>query len=820
MRISYRWLKNHINTDLSAEKMAAVLTSCGLEVEAMERIESVKGGLRGVVIGEVLTCEKHKDSDHLSVTTVNLGGSEPVQIVCGASNVAAGQKVAVATIGTTMHFNEQSFEIKKAKIRGVVSEGMICAEDELQLGRSHDGIMVLDPSAIPGTPAAEFFGIKDDIAFEIGLTPNRTDATSHIGVARDIVAWFAANDPNSTVRLIWPDVSNFSVSDNQLDINVEVLNQEACPRYSGLSISGLKVEESPAWLKDALHAAGIRPINNVVDITNYVLMETGQPLHAFDASAIKGNTVIVKNMPEGSTFVTLDEVERKLSSEDLMICNAEAPMCIGGVFGGLHSGVSETTKAIFLESACFNPSSIRKTARYHGLHTDASFRFERGSDPEITIYALKRAAVLIEEITGGKVSSEIKDVFPGKALPVSIKLRFEYLNRIVGMIIPRQTIKSILLALEYQIFNESETELHIQVPTCRVDVQREVDVCEDILRIFGYDNVPMSGEIRSSLSISVHPDREQYNSAISSLLCAVGFTEIMNNSLTKSRYTNDVSGFDVSRNVNILNPLSKDLDVMRQSLLFGFLETTSYNINRKNTQIKTFEWGRSYMLNPDTPAHDDVTRRYTENYILSVGASGQQTAESWYLQGKPVDYFYLSSTIQRVISRLGIDLRRVKQEKTQHPAYSDYVELRIKKDCIGFMAKVNMQTLKYFDIRQEVYYAELHWDVLLKYVASIKTVYSEIPRFPEVRRDLALLVDKNISYRVLEDAAYQADNKYLQKVNLFDVYEGDKIAEGKKSYAMSFTLLDNQQTLTDAVIEKVMERITNAIISKTGAVIR
>lgn len=819
MKISYNWLKNYINIPVSTEELSVLLTDCGLEVESMEPIDSVKGGLAGIVIGEVLTCEKHPDADRLSLTTVHVGHDTILNIVCGAPNVAAGQKVAVATIGAKMYQGEEVFEIKKSKIRGHLSEGMICAEDELGLGHSHDGIMVLDPLAVVGTPAADYFNIERDTVFEIGLTPNRSDATSHVGVARDIAAVLNAKNGNQIHQLKYPDVSGFSITNNNIPIPVEVLDQEACPRYSGISIQDVKVGDSPDWLKNKLTAVGLRPINNIVDITNYVLMELGQPLHAFDADKITGKKVIVCKASEGTEFVTLDGVKRKLSAQDLMICNGEKEgMCIAGVFGGEHSGVTSETKNIFLESAYFNPVNIRKTARFHGLKTDASFRYERGADPNITVYALKRAALLIQSVAGGTIASDLQDVYPNKIEKTPVCLSFEKLNKTIGKIIPEATIKNILRSLEIDIIKETAEALDLRIPTNKTDVTREADVIEEILRIYGYNQVETTGMLRSSFAFSQKPDTEKIYQKTANLLTFNGFSEIMCNSLTKADYAEKINDFGSEKSVIILNPLSNELNAMRQSLLFGGLESITFNINRKNTNLKFYEFGQVYQKNTQAKSDDAVLKRFSETQHLGIWITGNKKTENWAGPDVPVDFFHLKSMVNMIIESLNLGNMEIEQ---QTPSYFSYglTYFLHSKPIVSF-GKLNANILKDFDVKQDVFYADFHWTNIKKYIPVTEILYKEVPKFPEVRRDLALLLDKNITFGEISKLAYQTEKKLLQKVNLFDVYEGDKLPENKKSYALSFILQDEEKTLTDQQIDKVMSKLMQTFESQLGASIR
>lgn len=821
MKISYNWLKSYINTDLSPEKAGELLTGCGLEVEGIEKTESVKGGLQGVVIGEVKTCVKHPDADKLSITTVDVGADELLHIVCGAPNVAAGQKVAVATIGTVIYNGDESFTIKKSKIRGEVSEGMICAEDELGLGHSHAGIMVLDNNAVVGTPARDYFGIEDDFTFEIGLTPNRSDATSHIGVARDLMAVYNNIDNNSEkMKLNYPDVSAFKTDNHNLQIDIEVEDLIACPRYTGITLSGIEVKESPDWLKKKLLSIGLRPINNIVDITNYVLFECGQPLHAFDADKITGKKVIVKKLTKDTTFVTLDGAERKLSGEDLMICNTVEGMCIAGVFGGAKSGVTAETKNIFLESAYFDPTTIRKTSKFHGLKTDASFRYERGCDPNITVYALKRAIMLMKEIAGGEISSEIFDVYPLAIEKKSVDVTFKNINRLIGKVIEKEKVKSILTSLEIEIINETAEGLNLLIPTNKVDVCREADVIEEILRIYGYNNIELSSELHSSISYLQKPDKEKIQNIIADYLSANSFVEIMNNSLTSSDYAAKLEDLNPAANVKILNPLSKELDVMRQSLLFGGLESISYNINRKSTDLKLYEFGKIYTYNAEADKTAKVTKRFAEEKHLAIFVSGRKMPESWNTTHTDSDFFSLKVYVDNIFKRLRISTDKIQISKTSNSVFSEALTYVANGKTLLSLGNLQNKLLLSFGIKQPVFYADFNWDLIIKLIPSKEINYTEVPKFPEVRRDLALLVNKEVTFAEIVKLAYQTEKNILQKVNLFDVYEGDKLESGKKSYAVSFTLQDKEKTLNDKQIEGIMNKLIKVYTEKLGAVIR
>ena len=819
MNISYNWLKNYININQTAEETGKILTSIGLEVGGIEEVQTVKGGLEGLVIGEVLTCAAHENSDHLHVTTVNTDSGEPLQIVCGAPNVAAGQKVVVATIGTKLYAGDESFTIKRSKIRGVESCGMICAEDEIGIGTSHDGIIVLPEDAPVGMPAKDYYGIKNDFLIEVDITPNRIDAASHYGVARDMAAYFAIK--NAEIKLNKPKVETFKVQNTNLTIPVIVENTEACPRYSAVTISNVKVSESPAWLKDALSTIGLRPINNVVDITNFVLHEMGQPLHAFDADKIQGKQVRVRTMPEGTPFTTLDGIERKLNAADLMICDKEKPMCIGGVFGGQDSGVTEQTTNIFLESAYFNPVSIRKTARRHGLNTDASFRFERGCDPANTIYILKRCALLIQEVAGGEISSEIVDIYPNEIKPFDVEVSVQKINSLIGKAIGRENIEKILQALEMKIIRSDAEGFSLQVPSYRVDVQRDVDVIEDILRIYGYNNVEIGDTLKSTLSYSSRPNSFELQNLIAEQLTAQGFNEIMNNSLTKGAYYEGLSSFPAKQSVKILNPLSSDLNVMRQSLLFGGLESIAYNINRKNADLKLYEFGNCYQHNAENKKEGETLAAYSEDFHLGIWITGQQHASSWAIADHKSSFYELKAYVDNILRRMGVSSEKLNIIEHKDDLFSDALMIQTNGGKqLAVLGIVHPKIRKTTDIDQEIYFADLQWNNLLKEIKKHKVQFSEIPRYPEVKRDLALLLDKDISFAQIEKIAYESERKILKKVNLFDVYEGKNLDAGKKSYAVSFILQDETKTLTDSQIDTIMKKLQNNFETKLGAKLR
>ena len=806
MKISLNWLQQYIKLDLEVNQISEFLTDTGLEVEGIEEIESIKGGLKGIVIGEVLTCQQHPNADRLKVTTVNIGESV-LDIVCGAPNVVAGQKVLVATIGTVLYDGEESFKIKKGKIRGEVSMGMICAEDELGLGSSHDGIMVLPNEVEVGTLASDYFKIENDTVFEIGLTPNRSDAMGHFGVARDLKT--VLNHNGSELEMCLPNLKHFKTDNINLSISVEVENSELCPRYSGVSISGIKIEPSPEWLKNRLKSIGIESKNNIVDVTNFVLHETGQPLHAFDAKKITGNKIVVKTLSEKTKFTTLDEVERDLSAEDLMICNEKEGMCLAGVFGGLDSGVSDSTTSIFLESAYFNPVSVRKTAKRHHLSTDSSFRFERGCDPNMTLYALKRAALLIQEIAGGEISSEIVDIYPNEIKHFELELTYKKLDSLIGEKIEREAVKSILTDLEIEVVSETQTGLSLKVPPFRADVQREVDVIEEVLRIYGFNTVKIPSKLNTSISHSDEVNPEQIRNITSDLLSSNGFSEIMNNSLTKESYIHLISELNEQENVKILNPLSQDLNVMRQSLLFSGLENISYNINRKNQDLKLYEFGKTYHK---------VEGENQEKEHLMLLLTGKVNSENWNTTKDKTDFFVMKEKVEHILFRLGIT--KIKSEEISTYGFSEGLMYKHKKNRLVFFGKVDKKIIKSFGIKQELYYADFNWNLILNLVLNTKIKYSEVSKFPSVKRDLSLLIDKVVTFKELNAIAIQTETKILKSVNLFDVYEGDKLPEGKKSYALSFILEDNTKTLTDKYIDKVMNKLISSYETKLGAEVR
>ncbi len=809
MKISYNWLQQFLKIDLEIEKIGEILTDLGLEVEGIERVESIKGSLQGIVVGKVLTCEKHPNADKLKITTVDLGNGTPLQIVCGAPNVAAGQKVPVATIGTILYDKEgNGFKIKKGKIRGEESFGMICAEDELGLGAGHDGILVLDAKIETGKQAAEVFEITSDDVFEIGLTPNRSDAMSHFGVARDLKAGLQQLEIDS--ELITPSVSNFHVNVRSLKVGVEVEDLKQVPRYAGVTITGIKVEDSPKWIQEKLKAIGLTPINNIVDITNYVLHELGQPLHAFDVSKITGDKILVKNLPTGTEFVTLDGVTRKLHKDDIMICDGEStPLCIAGVYGGLDSGVTNKTTSIFLESAYFNPVSIRKTAKRFGLNTDASFRFERGIDPNITEYALKRAALLIEEIAGGDIASDIIDVYPKKIVDQQVRFSFERAAKLIGEELDHDTITNILASLDIKVNNQTASGLGLTIPAYRADVTREADVIEEILRVYGYNNIVTSPKLNTSISYVEKPDANKLENLVANQLSSLGFYEMMANSLTSPEYTKVSEQINEAYNVEILNPLSADLSVMRQTLLSSALEAVSYNINRKNTNIKLFEFGKTYHK---------YEGKYQEDKHFSLIISGNRNNDSWVVATKKSDFFFGKGIVKNVLERVGITSFQTKP--TKNDIFSEGVSMHLGKHKIVEFGVVKSSVLKQFGIKQEVLFADFNWDAMLQMIKHKSIKVSDLPKFPAVKRDLALLLDDNISFNEVYSLAFQVDRKLVKSVDLFDVYQGDKLPKGKKSYAVSFILQDETKTLNDKQIDGVMHKMQQIFETKLNAVLR
>ena len=808
MKISYNWLKQFIKIDWDAEKTGDLLTDLGLEVEGLTNYQSIKGGLEGIVVGHVLSCEQHTNADKLRVTKVDIGTGEPVQIVCGAPNVATGQKVPVATIGTVLYDDEgNDFKIKKGKIRGEESHGMICAEDELGLGKGHDGIMVLNESLKPGTPCAEVFNIENDQVFEIGLTPNRSDAMSHFGTARDLKAGLLQQGHN--LELISPSVSDFHIDNRSLKIDAEVEDNKLAPRYCGVTISGIKVADSPEWIQNRLKAIGLTPKNNIVDITNYVLHELGQPLHAFDTTKIKGNKVNIKTLASGTKFTTLDGIERELHEDDLMICNAEEPMCIAGVLGGLDSGVTNQTTSIFLESAYFNPVAIRKTAKRHALNTDASFRFERGIDPNITEYALKRAALLITEIAGGEISSGIEDLYPNKIEDFQVFLSFETTTKLIGQEIPREAIKSILTSLDIKVNSVTEGGLGLTIPSYRTDVQREADIIEEILRVYGYNNIEFSNKLNATMSHASKFEDYKIQNVVANQLIAQGFNEMMANSLTTANYTQLSELLKEEHNVTMLNPLSNDLAVMRQSLLFSGLEALSYNINRKQNNLKFFEFGKTYH---------NFESGYTENKHLTVLVTGNRTSDTWSNTNKTSDFFYLKGIIESVFARLGVT--KLKTSPIKNDVFSEGIALSLGKTKLVEFGIVKRATLKSFGISQEVLFADFNWNNVIEVAKFNKIKFTPISKYPEVKRDFALLLDEKVTFEEIHTIAKQCEKKLLKDVNLFDVYQGKNLPSGKKSYAISFTLEDKEKTLTDKQIDKIMSKLQNSFEKQLNAELR
>ena len=820
MNISYNWLKDYLDFDLQPDEVAAALTSIGLETGGVEEVQTIKGGLEGLVIGEVLTCEEHPNSDHLHITTVNVGGAEPLQIVCGAPNVAAGQKVVVAVNGTKLYDGDECFTIKRSKIRGVESNGMICAEDEIGIGTDHAGIIVLPADAVVGTPAKEYYNVKSDYVLEVDITPNRVDATSHFGVARDLAAYLKQNGKHANWKR--PSVDAFKIDDEVPAIEVVVENKEACLRYSGITIKNVTVKESPEWLQNRLKVIGLRPINNVVDITNYILHGVGQPLHSFDADKIKGNKVVVRSATEGAKFVTLDGVERTLTDRDLMICNVEEPMCIAGVFGGLDSGVTEQTKNVFLESATFHPTWIRKTARRFGLNTDASFRYERGLDPNQTVEVMKRAALLIQEVAGGTITGAIQDIYPVPVAPYRVELTYDKVNTLIGKVIPVETVKSILESLEMKIVSETAEGLVIDVPVYRIDVQRDVDVIEDILRIYGYNNVEFSDNVKSNLSYQTPTDRSyKLQNLISEQLCGCGFNEILNNSLTRSAYYDNLSTYPVSHCVMLMNPLSADLNCMRQTLLFGGLESVEHNAKRKNGNIRFFEFGNCYDYNIDHKKEDETLAEFSEDYRLGLWVSGSRVDNNWAHPNEKSSVYELKAYVENILVRLGVNLQKVIFGNLANDIYSAGLSITTSSGRqLGTMGIVSPKICKELDIETDVYYAELSWTLLMKEIKKSKVTFSEISKFPAVKRDLALLLEKNVQFAEIEKIATESERKLLKDVALFDVYEGKNLPAGKKSYAVSFYLQDEGKTLNDKQIDAIMKKIQTNLEQKLGAQLR
>ena len=820
MNISYKWLKEYVEFDLTAQQVADALTSTGLEVDALEEVQSIKGGLKGLYVGKVLTCEAHPNSDHLHVTTVDLGKGEPSQIVCGAPNVAAGQKVIVADLGCVLYDGDKEFVIKKSKLRGVESNGMICAEDEIGVGTSHDGIIVLPEDAVVGTPAAEYYNLESDWLIEVDITANRADGLSHWGVARDLYAWLKSNGYETKMHR--PDCSAFTVDNHDLPIEVKIENTEACKRYACVSVTDCEVKESPEWLKNKLNTIGLRPINNIVDITNYVMMAYGQPLHTFDADMVKGHKIVVKTMPDGTPFQTLDGEEHKLSDRDLAICNEEDPMCIAGVFGGKGSGTYETTKNVVLESAYFHPTWIRKSARRHGLSTDASFRFERGVDPNGTIYALQQAAILCKELAGGKVSMEIVDVYPEKMENAVVDLTYKYVHDLVGKDIPVEKIKSICESLEMKVLEETAEGLKLEIPAYRVDVTRPCDVVEDILRIYGYNNVEIPTQLKGSLVIKGDEDQKhKLANLVSEQLVGEGFNEILNNSLTKGAYYEGSASFPAENCVKIMNPLSTDLNVMRQTLLFGGLESVQHNVNRKRGNLRFFEFGNVYTFDPEKENLDDPMQAYKEQYHAALWITGKRVEGSWAHANEDSNFYEPSAYVENILRRIGVKPGMIVRKKSESDIFSAglTIENRGGKKLIemGIIAK---KLQKQFGLDAPVFYAELNWTALMKVIKKNEVLYTEVPKFPAVSRDLALLVDNSVEFAQIEQIARQTEKKLLKKVELFDVYEGDKLPAGKKSYAVNFILQDEEKTMGDKQIEAIMNKLIANIKKQLNAELR
>ena len=820
MEISYKWLKEYVDFDLTPQETADALTSCGLEVDALEEVQTIKGGLKGLYVGKVLTCELHPNSDHLHITTVDLGKAEPQQIVCGAPNVAAGQKVIVADLGCVLYDGDKEFVIKKSKLRGVESLGMICAEDEIGVGTSHDGIIVLPEDAPVGQPAAEYYHLESDWVIEIDITANRSDALSHWGVARDLYAWLKRNGHATSLHR--PDCSEFAVDNNDLPIDVEIENTEACKRYACVSISGCEVKESPEWLQNKLKVIGLRPINNIVDITNYVMMAYGQPMHCFDADMVKGSKIVVRTQPEGTKFVTLDGEEHTLGEHDLSICNAEEPMCIAGIFGGKGSGTYDTTKNVVLESAYFHPTWIRKSARRHGLSTDASYRFERGIDPNGTIYALKQAAILCKQLAGGKVSMEIKDVYPNPINDARVQLDFEYVDRLIGKKIGNDMIRSIVESLDMKIVAETETGLELDVPAYRVDVQRPCDVVEDILRIYGYNNVEIPTQLKSSLTIPSDIDKAYHRqNVIGEQLVGCGFREILNNSLTKTAYYTELNKYTEETTVKVMNPLSNDLGVMRQTLLFGGLESICRNINHKMPNLRFFEFGNCYHYSPEKKNDEDPIKAYTEEMHLGMWTTGKRVEGSWAHADEKTSFYELKAYVLNIFTRLGVNPGIVVTETSDNNIFGKALALKARSGkVLCEMGTVCHKLLKKMDIDQEVFFADINWDNVMRAIKKNEVLYHDISKFPSVSRDLALLIDKSVEFEQIEQIARQTEKKLLKSVELFDVYEGKNLPEGKKSYAVNFILQDETKTLNDKQIEAIMTKLINNLKQKLGAELR
>ena len=820
MEISYKWLKEYVDFDLTPQQTADALTSCGLEVDALEEVQSIKGGLKGLYVGKVLTCELHPNSDHLHITTVDLGKEAPQQIVCGAPNVAAGQKVIVADLGCVLYDGDKEFTIKKSKLRGVESNGMICAEDEIGVGTSHDGIIVLPEDAPVGQPAAEYYHLESDWVIEIDITANRSDALSHWGVARDLYAWLVRNGHETSLHR--PDCESFEVDNHNLPIAVEIENNDACKRYACVTVTNCEVKESPEWLQNKLKVIGLRPINNIVDITNYVMMAYGQPMHCFDADMVKGHKIVVRTQPEGTEFVTLDGEKHTLGTHDLSICNAEEPMCIAGIFGGKGSGTYDTTRNVVLESAYFHPTWIRKSARRHGLSTDASYRFERGIDPNGVIYALKQAAILCKQLAGGKISMDIMDVYPEPIPSARVKLDYTYVDTIIGKSIGHDMIKSIAESLEMKIEEETEAGLTLNVPSYRVDVQRPCDVVEDILRIYGYNNVEIPTQLKSSLTIQGVEDRQYHlQNVVAEQLVGCGFNEIMNNSLTKTSYYNGLNRYTEETTVKLMNPLSSDLGVMRQTLLFGGLESITRNVNRKNSNIRFFEYGNCYHFSPEKKNVDDPVKAYTEEQHLGLWVTGKRVEGSWAHPDEASSFYELKAYVLNIFQRLGVQNSLYVVENDDNDIFGKAIAFKGRNGKIlAELGIVARKLLKGFSLDNEVFYADINWDNLMKAIKKNETLYYEISKFPAVSRDLALLLDESVQFEQVEQIARQTEKKILKSVELFDVYEGDKLPKGKKSYAVNFILQDETKTLNDKQIEAIMTKLISNLKAKLGAELR